>query len=85
MKAAFVSAISVLAYFGTVAARRPGLLAPPLEEGDEFFIEAVGAVNTTGNAFFTQLLDHDDPSKGTFHQKFWWNSQYWEGPGSPVS
>jgi hypothetical protein len=86
MKVPFVSAITVLACIGLVAAgRRAGILAPPLEEGDEFAIEAAGAVNTTGNTTFTQLLDHDDPSKGTFQQKFWWNSQFWAGPGSPVS
>jgi hypothetical protein len=85
MKTVFVSAISALAHIVIVAARRPGLLAPPLEAGDEFAIEAAGAVDTTGNAFFTQLLDHDNPSKGTFQQKYWWNYQYWEGPGSPVS
>jgi hypothetical protein len=52
---------------------------------DEFAIEATGALNFTGSAFFTQLLDHNDPSKGTFKQKFWYNSQFWAGPGSPVS
>jgi hypothetical protein len=86
MKVLFTSAITVLACFGAVAGgRRAGVLAPPLEEGDEFAIEAAGAVNTTGNTTFTQLLDHDNPSKGTFQQKFWWNSQFWAGPGSPVS
>jgi hypothetical protein len=61
------------------------MLAPPLEDGDEMAIEAAGAINFTGSAFFTQLLDHDNPSKGTFKQKYWYNSQYWKGPGSPVS
>jgi hypothetical protein len=84
MKLPLGSAISVLACVGLVAARRPGMLAPPLDKGDEFAIEAAGASSTTGSAFFTQILDHDNPSKGTFQQKFWYNSQYWKGPGSPV-
>jgi hypothetical protein len=84
MKLSFASAISVLAWVGLVAGRRPGMLAPPLDKGDEFAIEAAGASSTTGSAFFTQILDHDNPSKGTFQQKFWYNFQFWKGPGSPV-
>ncbi len=84
MKLPFASTISVLAWVGLVAGRRPGMLAPPLDAGDEFAIEAAGASSTTGSAFFTQILDHDNPSKGTFQQKFWYNSQFWKGPGSPV-
>jgi hypothetical protein len=84
MKLSFASAISVLAWVGLVAGRRPGILTPPLDKGDEFAIETAGASSTTGSAFFTQILDHDNPSKGTFQQKFWYNSQYWKGPGSPV-
>jgi hypothetical protein len=84
MKLPFASAILVLAWVGLVAGRRPGMLAPPVDAGDEFAIQAAGASSTTGSAFFTQILDHDNPSKGTFQQKFWYNSQYWKGPGSPV-
>ena len=86
-----VSVILVLAWIATVSAIRPhpslgpSHPLPPLEAGDEFAIEAAGAVSFAGNASFTQLLDHDNPSKGTFQQKFWWNYQFWEGPGSPVS
>ncbi|KAH7317866.1 peptidase S28 [Rhexocercosporidium sp. MPI-PUGE-AT-0058] len=57
----------------------------PVEAGDTPADSvAAAAVNTTGSAFFTQLLDHNDPSKGTFQQKYWWNSEWWAGPGSPV-
>ena len=37
-----------------------------------------------GSLFFQQLIDHDNPDLGTFPQKFWYNDQYWAGPGSPV-
>jgi hypothetical protein len=85
MKLPSVAAISVLACAGLAAGRRAGMLAPPLEDGDEFAIEATGALNFTGDAYFTQLLDHDNPSKGTFQQRYWYNTQFWAGPGSPVS
>ena len=39
---------------------------------------------TTGNTTFQQLLNHDDPSAGTFSQRFWWNDEFYGGPGSPV-
>ncbi|KAE8381307.1 serine carboxypeptidase S28-domain-containing protein [Aspergillus bertholletiae] len=37
-----------------------------------------------GEATFDQLLDHHDSSKGTFSQRYWWSTEYWGGPGSPV-
>lgn len=36
------------------------------------------------NATFSQILDHSDPSKGTFEQTFYYDTQYWKGPGSPI-
>ena len=88
-----MSAIVALTGAATVSAadslfRYAGRLVPPVEESehaDVFPKKMVSQVNATGSAFFNQLLDHNDPSKGTFPQKFWWNSEYWEGPGSPVS
>lgn len=35
-------------------------------------------------AEFQQLLDHSNPSLGTFSQRYWYDTQYWKGPGSPV-
>lgn len=43
-----------------------------------------GRAVTSGQGVFQQLLDHGDPSLGTFNQSFWWSSEYWQGPGSPV-
>jgi hypothetical protein len=89
MKVSVVSAIVVLTSVATSAATNQflhlGRLVPPVEEADEFPVASASSdVNVTGSSFFTQLLDHDDPSKGTFQQKFWWNAEYWAGPGSPV-
>ncbi|EGP89515.1 serine carboxypeptidase [Zymoseptoria tritici IPO323] len=36
------------------------------------------------NATFAQLIDHSNPSLGTFEQFFFYDTTYWKGPGSPV-
>jgi hypothetical protein len=43
-----------------------------------------GVNGTNGWGTFEQLLDHSDPSKGTFSQRFWYGTEYWKGPGSPI-
>lgn len=37
-----------------------------------------------GQGTFEQLIDHTNPSLGTFSQRFWWGDEYYAGPGSPV-
>lgn len=39
---------------------------------------------TTGNSTFKQLIDHNNPSLGTFDQFYYWSTEFWKGPGSPV-
>ncbi|PSR81934.1 endoprotease endo-Pro [Coniella lustricola] len=46
--------------------------------------DTAATVNTSGLITFEQLLDHNDPSKGTFSQRVWYNSEFWSGPGAPV-
>jgi hypothetical protein len=29
-------------------------------------------------------LDHNDPGKGTFSQRYWWDATHYKGPGSPI-
>ena len=87
MKLSLLSAFSFLAASAAAAnqfAGRPRLAPPPLGgEVAPFIANSTAATN--GSGYFTQLLDHNDPSKGTFKQKFWWNAEFWKGPGSPVS
>lgn len=40
-----------------------------------------GACNST----FSQLIDHSNPSLGTFEQFYYWSDEFYGGPGSPVS
>lgn len=35
-------------------------------------------------ATFDQLIDHDNPSLGTFSQRYWVNNEFYGGPGSPI-
>lgn len=37
-----------------------------------------------GNSTFDQLIDHEDPSLGTFEQFYFYSTEFWGGPGSPV-
>lgn len=37
-----------------------------------------------GWGFFDQLLDHSNPELGTFKQRFWYGTEFWKGPGSPI-
>lgn len=42
------------------------------------------AVTLVGSGNFTQPIDHNDPSLGTFQMQYWYNATSWKGPGSPV-
>lgn len=43
-----------------------------------------GTNGTNGWGTFDQLIDHSNPSLGTFEQRYWYGSQYWNGSGSPI-
>lgn len=48
------------------------------EQGDDD--PAIGTL-----AYFDQLIDHQRPELGTFKQRYWYNTLYYKGPGSPVA
>ncbi|OAA70775.1 Peptidase S28 [Akanthomyces lecanii RCEF 1005] len=35
-------------------------------------------------ATFDQLIDHENPSLGTFKQRYWVNPEFYAGPGAPI-
>jgi len=50
--------------------------APP---GDE-----TTTASTVYNATFEQLIDHENPNLGTFSQFYYYSTEFYKGPGSPV-
>ena len=40
--------------------------------------------NENGWGTFPQLLDHSNPSLGTFPQRYWYGTEFYRGPGSPI-
>ncbi len=72
------------------ATARVKLVPPPF--GDESLrlrIQEQGsrqasAAATKGSGVFQQMVDHGNASLGTFPQRYYYNSEFWKGPGSPV-
>ena len=46
--------------------------------------EPVDGSTTIYNATFEQLIDHDNPHLGTFSQFYYYSTEFYKGPGSPV-
>ncbi|CZS89392.1 related to serine protease [Rhynchosporium agropyri] len=84
MKTSIIAAVWALARL--VSSHRFGHMGLPLKNTHirQRSETSFTADNSTGWGFFTQPLDHDNPTKGTFQQKFWWNTEFWAGPGSPI-
>lgn len=55
-----------------------GTRAPP------FARRSTSSANPVGEYFFDQLLDHTNPSLGTFKQRYFFSDQYFGGQGSPI-
>ncbi|KAJ5103846.1 hypothetical protein N7532_004375 [Penicillium argentinense] len=66
---------SFLSTFPVHAAIPPKPVPPP---------SSAEAVAFSGQSTFQQLIDHKNPSLGTFSQRYWYNSEWWAGEGSPV-
>ncbi|EEA18605.1 hypothetical protein TMatcc_010851 [Talaromyces marneffei ATCC 18224] len=60
-----------------VVASRPNVPRAPA-------ITAEAQIQQYATGWFDQLLDHDKPALGTFKQRYFWSTEYWKGPGSPV-
>lgn len=73
------AAALALSWASLAQAARPRLVPKPVSRP-----ASSKSAATTGEAYFEQLLDHHNPDKGAFSQRYWWSTEYWGGPGSPV-
>ncbi|KAJ4294699.1 hypothetical protein N0V88_004933 [Collariella sp. IMI 366227] len=55
-------------------------------DDDTTSIETIHKRAETFNGWgtFDQLIDHSNPSLGTFKQRYWYGTEFWKGPGSPI-
>ncbi len=44
----------------------------------------LGAVTPNSAGVFQQRISHADPTLGNFSQRYWYNTEYYKGSGSPV-
>jgi hypothetical protein len=52
---------------------------------EESLLEAAGNKSSfRGKAAFQQYIDHKNPGLGTFSQRYYWSTEYYGGPGSPI-
>ncbi|KAB5525675.1 peptidase S28 [Coniochaeta sp. 2T2.1] len=63
----------------------PGMQIGPLDPEFSALAATDLTINgTNGWGTFDQLIDHSNPGLGTFKQRFWYGSEFWKGPGSPI-
>jgi hypothetical protein len=73
------SLVTVWGFVPAAIAVLPFVPAPP-----PFRIEGSIDRLADNTGFFEQPVDHKRPELGSFQQRYWWNTTFWEGPGSPV-
>lgn len=53
-------------------------------EDEHAAMSSVMASSNTGNATFKQYIDHDNKDLGTFEQFYFYSTEFYGGPGSPI-
>lgn len=81
MKSPFVSAVFVGAVSASIKRLR-GMEIGPFDETTARLSKRAESFNGWGT--FDQLLDHSHPELGTFKQRYWYGTEFWKGPGSPI-
>ncbi|KAI1081547.1 endoprotease endo-Pro [Whalleya microplaca] len=78
-------------FFSAIYLRTAGTIAPPrpLPVAEKVSDDVLAALAdprdpTSGISYFKQYIDHSRPGLGTFKQTFWYNTTFWQGPGSPI-
>ncbi len=77
----WASALCLVSSLSSAAARKVNSFPKP--PGVRAYDHPANATNY-GVGTFDQPVDHFDPSKGTFSNRFWFDTTYYKGSGSPV-
>lgn len=76
--------LNVLFTLGTLASNAAAMLPPkPLPPRMPFNYTA-GVAQMGNSTFDAQLIDHSNPSLGTFSQFYYYSDEYYACPGSPI-
>lgn len=82
MKALRLGPLIMAGAAGAVFTRYRGMEIGPIDPVTEHLSKRAESFNGWGT--FDQLLDHSRPELGTFKQRFWYGTEFWKGPGSPI-
>ncbi|KAG5976032.1 hypothetical protein E4U55_007511 [Claviceps digitariae] len=63
---------------------RPRAPPPPRVSVLENELASARGRGTVKGGTFRQLIDHSNPKLGTFSQRYWYNTEWYAGPGAPV-
>lgn len=82
MVSSFLQAVTLLLGGCAVGNCLPGLLSlrglpPPPDDAT--------VAQASEPQYFEQWVDHKNHSLGTFAQRWWYDTNFWTGPGAPVS
>lgn len=66
------------------AASMPNLRTPPSSRPPPVARSIADANGVDFEYWFDQLIDHNNPSAGTFKQRYFFSDQHWKGDGSPI-
>lgn len=77
-----MKATILLSVYGLIATASS--LSPPRQRRDLHRRDAPSSEGAGTIAHFDQLIDHSNPSLGTFKQEYWYSTLYYDGPGSPI-
>ncbi|KAG8406844.1 hypothetical protein J3459_018625 [Metarhizium acridum] len=85
--AAALAALAAPACVNALRASQELGYIPPIPEDAYYGRNGLARRATNTNiraATFQQLIDHKNPSLGTFTQRYWYNAEFYRGPGSPI-
>ncbi|KAK0615372.1 peptidase S28 [Bombardia bombarda] len=61
-----------------------GMEIGPIDDHVENLNKRAEQLGFNGWGTFDQLIDHSNPKLGTFKQRYWYGTEFWKGPGSPI-